>query len=83
MSWLGGDQEIFFDAMMVFDLGGNIAKRLGSHGENALADVDRKTPQMRLAKIWFYLRHGLRGGARHPLRVLFMLQTLAGRETRR
>jgi hypothetical protein len=41
--------------MMVFDQGGNIAKRLGSHGENALADVNRKTLRIRLAKFWFRL----------------------------
>jgi hypothetical protein len=40
----------------------DIAKRLGSHGENALADVNRKNLRMRLAKLWFRLRHLLQGG---------------------
>jgi len=40
----------------------DIAKRLGSHGENALADVNRKRLRMRLAKLWFRLRHLLQGG---------------------
>ena len=40
---------------------GDIAKRLGSHGENALADVNRKTFQMRAAKLWFRLKHFLEG----------------------
>jgi len=35
----------------------DIAKRIGSHGENALVDVDRKSLWMRLAKLWFRLRH--------------------------
>ena len=61
----------------------DIAKRLGPHGENALADVDRKTLRLRLAKLWFRLRHGLCGGACRPLRVLFTLQTQAGPKTRR
>lgn len=33
-----------------------VAKRLGSHGENALANVNRKTLRMRLAKICFRLK---------------------------
>ena len=40
----------------------DIAKRLGSHGENALVGVDRKSLRMRLAKLWFRLRHLLQGG---------------------
>ena len=40
----------------------DIAKRLGSHGENALVDVDRKSLRMRWAKLSFRLRHVLGGG---------------------
>ena len=35
----------------------DIAKRLGPHGENALADVNRKSQRIRLAKIRFRMRH--------------------------
>jgi len=59
----------------------DIAKRLGSHGENALADVNRKTLRMRLAKLGFRLRHGAGGGACRPLRILFTLQTPHGTKT--
>ena len=51
----------------------DIAKRLGSHGENALSDVNRKTPQMRLAKLWFRLRHLAEGGIIRPKRLVFQL----------
>jgi len=44
----------------------DIAKRLGSHGENALADVNRKSLRMRLAKLWFRLKHLLEGGLIPP-----------------
>lgn len=44
----------------------DIAKRLGSHGENALSEVNRKTPRMRLAKLWFRLKHILEGGLLSP-----------------
>ena len=47
----------------------DIAKRLGAHGENALADVDRKSLRMRLAKLWFRLNHVLEGGLIPPPRV--------------
>jgi hypothetical protein len=53
----------------------DIAKRLGSHGENALADVDRKAPRMRLAKLWFRLKHLLEGGLISPLCLKFELLT--------
>lgn len=44
----------------------DIAKRLGSHGENALADVNRKTLFMRLAKLLFRFRHFCSGGTLPP-----------------
>ena len=44
----------------------DIAKRLGSHGENALADVNRKTLRMQLAKLWFRFRHLTQGGILRP-----------------
>ena len=40
----------------------DIAKRLGSHGENALGDVPRRSLRMRTAKLWFRLKHLLEGG---------------------
>lgn len=48
----------------------DIAKRLGSHGENALADVNRKALEMRWAKLWFRCRHLMEGGLVRPW-VLF------------
>jgi hypothetical protein len=44
----------------------DIAKRLGSHGENALADVNRKSLPMRLAKLRFRIHHLLEGGLMRP-----------------
>jgi glycosyltransferase involved in cell wall biosynthesis len=49
----------------------DIAKRIGPHGENALADIDRKTMRMRTAKLWFRLRHLLEGGLIPPWRIRF------------
>jgi glycosyltransferase len=61
----------------------DIAKRLGTHGENALADVDRKTPRMRLAKLWFRLKHLMEGGLIPPHKLRFELSTAdASTETR-
>ena len=40
----------------------DIAKRLGSHGENALSDVNRKTLPMRGAKLFFRARNLAAGG---------------------
>ena len=51
----------------------DIAKRLGSHGENALADVDRRTPRMRLVKLWFRLKHLMGGGLIPPIHLEFEL----------
>ena len=42
--------------------GDDIAKRLGSHRENALADVNSKSLPMRLAKLRFRIHHLLEGG---------------------
>jgi hypothetical protein len=53
----------------------DIAKRLGSHGENALADVHRKSLPMRLAKLWFRLRHLLEGGLIPPAFIRYSLVT--------
>ena len=39
-----------------------VAKRIGSHGENALADVNRKSLFMRLTKLLFRFRHLCSGG---------------------
>ena len=60
----------------------DIAKRLGSHGENALADVNRKTLRMRLAKLWFRIRHLASGGVFPPAKISFALQTRHQLETR-
>jgi glycosyltransferase involved in cell wall biosynthesis len=53
----------------------DIAKRLGPHKENALADVNRKTLRMRLAKLWFRLRKLLTGGCCRPLTLRFSIET--------
>jgi hypothetical protein len=53
----------------------DIAKRLGSHGENALADVSRKTLRMRVAKLSFRLKHFLKGGLIPPCKLRFDLFT--------
>ena len=49
----------------------DIAKRLGPHGENALADVDRKILRMRVAKLWFRLKNLLQGGLIRPAKLEF------------
>ena len=51
----------------------DIAKRLGPHHENALADVNRKSPRMRLAKIRFRIRHLLEGGLWRPAQLAYAL----------
>ena len=53
----------------------DIAKRLGSHGENALADVNRKTLQMRIAKLLFRLRKLIWGGCLPPLSLSYEITT--------
>jgi len=47
----------------------DIAKRLGLHQENAVSNVNRKSPCMRLAKLFFRLRHLLRCGTLRPFRL--------------
>jgi glycosyltransferase involved in cell wall biosynthesis len=47
----------------------DIAKRIGPHQENALADVDRKSLPMRFTKLFFRLRHLLRFGTLRPFRL--------------
>ena len=49
----------------------DIAKRLGSHGENALADVNRKSLFMRLTKLLFRLRHLCAGGTLPPRQLQY------------
>jgi glycosyltransferase involved in cell wall biosynthesis len=49
----------------------DIAKRLGPHQENALVDVNRKSFQMRLAKLCFRLRHLIQGGLIRPWKIHF------------
>jgi hypothetical protein len=53
----------------------DIAKRLGSHGEDALRDVNRRTLSMRTAKLWFRLKHILEGGLIPPCKLRFELFT--------
>ncbi len=53
--------------------GDDIAKRLGSHGENALTGVKRKTLRMRVAKLSFRLKHLLKGGLIPPCKLRFEL----------
>ena len=53
----------------------DIAKRLGSHGENALTDVNRKTLRMRIAKLLFRLRKLVLGGCLPPLQLSYEITT--------
>ena len=53
----------------------DIAKRLGSHGENALTDVSRKTLRMRIAKLLFRLRKLVLGGCLPPLQLSYEITT--------
>ena len=53
----------------------DIAKRLGSHGENALNGVNRKTLRMRVAKLSFRFKHLLKGGLIPPCKLRFELFT--------
>lgn len=52
-----------------------VAKRIGSHGENALADVNRKTLLMRIAKLFFRLRKLFWGGCLPPLSLSYEITT--------
>ena len=60
--------------------GDDIAKRLGPHKENALADVNRKTLRMRLAKLFFRLRKLASGACCRPFALRFSLETKNGQE---
>ena len=51
----------------------DIAKRLGSHGESALSDVNRKSLPMRVTKLIFRIKHLLQGGLIAPRRLSFEL----------
>jgi len=53
----------------------DIAKRLGSHSENALSDVNRKALHLRTAKAGFRLKHILEGGLIPPCKLRFELFT--------
>jgi glycosyltransferase involved in cell wall biosynthesis len=53
----------------------DIAKRLGHHHENALADVNRKTLRMRIAKLFFRLRKLALGGCLPPLQLSYEITT--------
>ncbi len=53
----------------------DIAKRLGSHKENALADVNRKTLRMRIAKLFFRLRKLASGGCLPPRQLSYEIKT--------
>jgi hypothetical protein len=54
----------------------DIAKRLGSHGEDALTDVNRRSLRIRTAKLTFRLKHLLEGGLIRPFRLRHELITL-------
>ena len=53
----------------------DIAKRLGSHSENALADVNRKSLRMRLAKLYFRARKLASGVCFPPFRLSYEITT--------
>jgi glycosyltransferase involved in cell wall biosynthesis len=53
----------------------DIAKRLGPHKENALADVNRKSLRMRLAKLFFRLRKLALGGCLPPSNLSYEITT--------
>jgi hypothetical protein len=53
----------------------DIAKRLGSHTENALSGVNRKTFRMRIAKLLFRLRKLALGGCLPPLQLSYEITT--------
>ena len=63
--------------------GDDIAKRLGPHKENALADVNRKSLPMRLAKLRFRLRKLAWGGCLPPLQLSYEIITEQKTGTRR
>jgi glycosyltransferase involved in cell wall biosynthesis len=53
----------------------DIAKRLGPHKENALADVNRKSLRMRLAKLYFRARKLASGGCFSPFSLSYEITT--------
>ena len=53
----------------------DIAKRLGSHSENALTGVNRKTLRMRIAKLFFRLRKLALGGCLPPRQLSYEIKT--------
>ena len=55
--------------------GDDIAKRIGPHNENALADVNRKTVRMRAAKLFFRLRKLASGGCLSPFSLTYEITT--------
>ena len=61
----------------------DIAKRLGSHGENALADVNRKCLRMRLAKLYFRARKLVSGGCFFPCSLSYEITSDQLTTTRR
>ena len=63
--------------------GDDIAKRLGPHEENALADVNRKTVRMRIAKLFFRLRKLALGGCLPPLQLSYEITTDQQTEVKR
>ena len=61
----------------------DIAKRIGPHGENALADIDRKTVRMRAAKLLFRLKKLVSGGCFRPFRTSYEIITLSKKVEKR
>jgi hypothetical protein len=55
--------------------GDDIAKRIGPHNENALADVNRKTVRMRAAKLFFRLRKLASGACLSPFSLSYEITT--------
>ena len=53
----------------------DIAKRLGPHKESALAEVNRKTLRMRIAKLLFRSRKLALGGCLPPLQLSYEIMT--------
>ena len=53
----------------------DIAKRIGPHNENALADVNRKTVRMRAAKLFFRLRKLASGACLSPFSLSYEITT--------
>jgi glycosyltransferase involved in cell wall biosynthesis len=53
----------------------DIAKRLGPHNENALADINRKTVSMRAAKLLFRARKLISGGCFPSFRLSYEITT--------